>query len=54
MAFIANKVARGFIERNAKQYEPVDPFYEYYVDASGKEKRRKVCAAEVARVADAG
>ncbi|PWN96961.1 hypothetical protein FA09DRAFT_331013 [Tilletiopsis washingtonensis] len=41
MAFIANKVARGFIERNAKQYEPVDPFYEYYVDASGKEKRRK-------------
>ncbi|CEH14016.1 Protein of unknown function DUF4112 [Ceraceosorus bombacis] len=41
MTSIATKIAKGFIEKNAKQYEPVDPFYEEYVDKNGKEKRRK-------------
>ena len=41
MASLATKAAKRLVSQHAKQYEPQDPFYETWVDASGKQKRRK-------------
>lgn len=38
---LAIKVGRKLFEKNVKQYTPVDPLYETYTDAKGRQKRRK-------------
>ena len=43
MASSIAKWAGGKVfEKHLKQYEPVDPVYETYIDDNGREKRRKV------------
>ncbi|PWN88114.1 hypothetical protein FA10DRAFT_268337 [Acaromyces ingoldii] len=41
MTSLATGAAKKLIERHAKQYEPQDPFYEFYTNKNGKKKRRK-------------
>ncbi|UZJ56870.1 hypothetical protein CBS101457_006190 [Exobasidium rhododendri] len=41
MASLATKATKRLVSQHAKQFEPEDPFYEYWVDSKGKEKRRK-------------
>ena len=46
MAFLATKAAKRVIEQHAKQFEPQDPFYEFWTDKNGNKKRRKVGVAD--------
>ncbi|GAA6011070.1 hypothetical protein JCM10207_005485 [Rhodosporidiobolus poonsookiae] len=40
-SYIAKKVARGAVGRQAAAYEPPDPHYEHYEDHKGRQRRRK-------------
>lgn len=42
MTSLATKAARRLVMSHAHQYEPQDPFYEFWTDNNGKQKRRKV------------
>lgn len=42
MNAIANKAAKRLVTQHARQYEPEDPFYEFWTDSKGKQRRRKV------------
>jgi hypothetical protein len=42
MTSIATKAARRLIMQHARVYEPEDPFYEFWTEPNGKQKRRKV------------
>jgi hypothetical protein len=42
MTSLATNAAKRLVSQHAKQFEPEDPFYEYWTDSKGKEKRRKV------------
>ena len=39
---IARKAGLKLFEKHLQRYEPVDPLYETYTDANGRQKRRKV------------
>ncbi|KAH8100769.1 hypothetical protein BXZ70DRAFT_935743 [Cristinia sonorae] len=38
---LAAKAGKKLFERNLKDYTPVDPLYETYIDSKGRERRRK-------------
>lgn len=40
-SYVANKVTKRLVGKQAKQYEPEDPLYEFYTAPNGKQKRRK-------------
>lgn len=42
MTAIAQKAGLKLFEKHLQQYAPVDPLYETYTDAKGRQKRRKV------------
>src|SRR5690242_4516059 len=42
MSKLVGKAGKKLFERHLQQYAPEDPVYEYYTDAKGKQKRRKV------------
>lgn len=44
MTAIVGKAGKRLFEKHLEQYAPADPLYEYYTNAKGKKKRRKVPA----------
>lgn len=46
MASLATKAAKRVVQQHAKQFEPQDPFYEFWTDNNGNQKRRKVGLAD--------
>lgn len=41
MTSLVTKVGKKYATNHARQFEPEDPFYEFYDDGKGKQKRRK-------------
>jgi hypothetical protein len=42
MDSLLNSAGKRLFEKHLEQYAPVDPMYEFYTDARGKQKRRRV------------
>jgi hypothetical protein len=42
---LAQKAGLKLFQQNIQQYAPVDPLYETYTDAKGRQHRRKVRTA---------
>lgn len=47
MDHFLNSAGKKLFERHLQQYAPTDPMYESYVDAKGKERRRRVSISPI-------